>query len=516
MPKLARRAVLIASLTIACLAMTPASALIVMNYDPSNNYVAPTQATNPGAWGTNADPGWANSTTNGVYLGSGWVLTAGHTGVGNGSTEVLNGDSYSVVKNSGVSLRNPTSLTNLGYSQLSDVKLVRLNSNQQFSGTPEANAVARGLQIKPITLSAATPPANRSLVIIANGLGRATGDNLLYTSKANQNDPWPTPSACVNCLPLSSSGLQAIGYQRSGPERLAWGTNKIESSSQVANRLQDFKSAGGTGYYVLDNTNSTTDFNTAVLAFDFDEYSGFTFGANGRVNGGGGNEVQAASNDSGSGVYSWNSVSSTWELSGVLHTIACYVPGAQGCGAYGMALRQSGSPLGDMSVFTDISAYRTQIEAYMAPPVGYEWNGQGADTRFFSMVGRNVAYDAAGSLVVTEGMWGDINLDGVVSGDGSGAWATDDVTAFVQGWGYQQGSGDILSWKRGDMNQDGRVDLDDFLLLRQGVQQASGASLSLSALFGGSSQVVPEPATAGILAAAGLGLLAWRRLRRSR
>ncbi|WP_442483581.1 trypsin-like serine protease [Aeoliella sp. SH292] len=451
----------------------------------------------------NADPGWSNSTSRGVYLGNGWVLSAAHTGIVNGQAETINGQNYGVVKDSAINIKNPTALVNAGVGALADLRLVRLNTLSQFDGSPEQRAAALGLPLQPIHLPNSRLATNQQLVVIGRGRIKADGAPLLHadTSYTGGVPNWPSFTTCVGCFhTLDSNTLHAVGYTVSTTMRQTWGTNRVENPSSVANSLSDFVSKGGT--WVTGTT--------AVQAFDFDEYN-FTTDANGNVIGGGGNEVQGAANDSGSGVYAWNAALERWELSGVMHTIARY-----GANNQALAIRRGASALGDLTVFSELSVYRTQIEAYMAPPVGYEWNGEGTDTRFFHMVGRDVAYDAAGSLVVTEGMWGDINLDGVVSGDGSGAWATDDVTAFVQGWGYQQGSGDILSWKRGDMNQDGRVDLDDFLLLRQGVQQASGASLSLSALFGTSSQVVPEPATAGILAAAGLGLLAWRRLRRSR
>ena len=68
-----------------------------------------------------------------------------------------------------------------------------------------------------------------------------------------------------------------------------------------------------------------------------------------------------------------------------------------------------------------------------------------------------------------------------MSGNGTGPAATDDVTAFVQGWGSQQATGDINSWKKGDLNLDGKVDVLDFLTLRQAFT-ASGSGASLIAL----------------------------------
>lgn len=490
-----------------------ADALVVMNVDPSDQYVAPTTSTLSGSWGSNVDPGWYNSTTNGVYLGNGWVLTAKHAGLGNDTTEAINGEAYKVVTNSQNEIKNPTVAVNAGLSLLADLRLARVDTRQQFYGTPEQRAVDLGVQLQNITIGATKPGTSKQLVVIANGNARPDDDSLLHADKSTSTSvAWPDqlPECDGNCLhTLSSNQYHALGYSNQGPTRLAWGTNRVESSSQVATRLQDFDAVSGTNYYSL----AVQGRDTLVQAFDFDEYD-FTYDSGlGQVVGGG-TEVQAASNDSGSGVYTWNSTSSSWELTGVLHSIACYVTRANGNCVTAAALRQGSSPFGDLSVFTEISAYKDQIEAYMAPPEGYEWTGDGEDTRFFSLVGREFGYDASDNVILlNEGLWGDVNLDGVISGDGTGNWATDDVTAFLDGWGYEQSAGDIFSWKRGDLNQDGITDLSDFLLLRSGFHQTSGTSLSLATLLGTSSTNIPEPSALVLLAGGTLALLAGRRLR---
>jgi trimeric autotransporter adhesin len=101
---------------------------------------------------------------------------------------------------------------------------------------------------------------------------------------------------------------------------------------------------------------------------------------------------------------------------------------------------------------------------------------------------------------------GDVNLDGIVSGDGTGAAATDDVTAFIQGWGTHQTTGNLISWQKGDLNQDGIVDVSDFLLLRAAFNGA-GAGASANALTAFVDSAVPEP-TSVVLAAIGAAFLA--------
>ena len=91
----------------------------------------------------------------------------------------------------------------------------------------------------------------------------------------------------------------------------------------------------------------------------------------------------------------------------------------------------------------------------------------------------------------------DVNLNGSVFGDGTGPAATDDVTAFVQGWRSKRlvmdvQVGDWISRQQGDLNYDGIVDLKDAYILRQGLIAAGGAGFDFSLLDGG----VPEPSTA--------------------
>ena len=84
------------------------------------------------------------------------------------------------------------------------------------------------------------------------------------------------------------------------------------------------------------------------------------------------------------------------------------------------------------------------------------------------------------------GINGDVNQDGVVSGNGSGPAATDDVTAFLQNW-LAAGSGGVLDrYRRGDLNFDGVTDLADWALL-QNAQPAIAAAV-MEHLNG-----VPEP-----------------------
>jgi hypothetical protein len=96
----------------------------------------------------------------------------------------------------------------------------------------------------------------------------------------------------------------------------------------------------------------------------------------------------------------------------------------------------------------------------------------------------------------------DVNLNGSVFGDGTGPAASDDVTAFIQGWRSQRllangvQVGDWISRQQGDLNYDGIVDLSDAYILRLELVAAGGAGFDFSLLDSG----VPEPSTPLLIA----------------
>ena len=110
----------------------------------------------------------------------------------------------------------------------------------------------------------------------------------------------------------------------------------------------------------------------------------------------------------------------------------------------------------------------------------------------------------------------DVNLDGSVSGDGTGLPEEDDVSAMIQGWfsvrevsGVQ--IGDWVSRQDGDLNFDGITDLKDAFILREGLIASGLGALDFGLLTG---HVVPEPASTG-LALLGVALVASRKKRPS-
>ncbi|HEY1921479.1 MAG TPA: autotransporter-associated beta strand repeat-containing protein, partial [Tepidisphaeraceae bacterium] len=151
---------------------------------------------------------------------------------------------------------------------------------------------------------------------------------------------------------------------------------------------------------------------------------------------------------------------------------------------------------------------------------GGAWNGPGIDS---SVLSGNPTYglgyaDGAdgvvnglfsGQLEIAFTLLGDANLDGIVSGQ--------DFTILAANLGKS-----VNSWDQGDFNYDGVVGGDDFTALVSNLgRQANGADITLPAsdyaaidafaAANGLMADVPEPASAGLLFAAGVGILARRR-----
>ncbi|WP_442482290.1 dockerin type I domain-containing protein [Aeoliella sp. SH292] len=99
---------------------------------------------------------------------------------------------------------------------------------------------------------------------------------------------------------------------------------------------------------------------------------------------------------------------------------------------------------------------------------------------------------------------GDVNLDGLVN--------SADVTAFVSNWNYVNDLvgaqvGDLVSRMKGDLNFNGRVDIDDALVLHRRLLGLGLGGLELGAL---QTSTVPEPSSAVALALFGIVALGVR------
>ena len=165
---------------------------------------------------------------------------------------------------------------------------------------------------------------------------------------------------------------------------------------------------------------------------------------------------------------------------------------------------------------------RTTILSYLKSGYnGGAWNGAGIDS---SSAAANSTYGigfadsadtgnpanlSSGQIELKYTLYGDANLDGVVNGE--------DFTILVSNIGKS-----VSGWDKGDFNYDGVVSGEDFTLLVANLgKQANGADVSLPAsdlvaidafaAANGLMAEVPEPASAAIMLASGISLMARRR-----
>jgi hypothetical protein len=206
-------------------------------------------------------------------------------------------------------------------------------------------------------------------------------------------------------------------------------------------------------------------------------------------------ETQGMPGDSGSAVFHnfGTSGSPNWKLVGITNFVATYPSQPSGTAIYGeISGGAGGAPIastGNATFYSDLSYYN---QAY----------------------GQSIC-----DIMKTCGNYsivGDVNVDGVISGNGTGPVSSDDISAFIAGWRFNNGvgAGDYLSWTKGDLSRDGKVDAADFFLLRQAFGGAGGGTSipdAVGAALLGIS-VVPEPSAIVLLVlAVGSGTTVRRR-----
>lgn len=210
-------------------------------YYNSSNTISGTLPTwtNANSWGSGTtNTGWdyvgSMNGASGVYLGNGWVLTAGHVGAGDFT---LAGNTY---KYAGYSYTNfAVKISGTNFS--SDLNLFRISTNSTTGAV---------LSLPPIVLNTAAPAVfsgqsstNTSLVVmIGNGGGKSWG---------------------INNVTGINQGLLVSSYG-SADFSTAFGTNTARSATIVNNAKFITGDSGGGAFMIIGSQWELTGINEAV------------------------------------------------------------------------------------------------------------------------------------------------------------------------------------------------------------------------------------------------------------
>lgn len=238
-----------------------------------------------------------------------------------------------------------------------------------------------------------------------------------------------------------------FGKQASSSTVKTWGTNNIASTTSVSGIKRS-----GLNVLIEFASKPPNDVIGQLVRFDREYNNSGVL-----VGGSTPDEAMAAGGDSGGPVF-FKDNNDDWQLLGLMH------------GIYSQNLSQA--RFGDVTGVSDLSHYKSQIETLLA-------------SNEYSTIG-------------------DIDLDGSVTGEIINGVATGDLADMIANWGYTQASGDVVSWTKGDLNQDGTTNLHDFVMLRD----ALGGTISTSELATLVAVAVPEPTSAFLALALSVGLVA--------
>jgi hypothetical protein len=496
--------ILLRGLSVACLLTMwsgSAEALIVGNVPD----IVPATTVNPQdypGW-VQGDPGWDNVSAAGsnyVYLGDGWVLSARHVGYNSTTGVQLQtvlpggepgpvqsfyripgsyyfdygyGQTNPIYRQYAVS--NPTTILSEtgGTISLADSQGTYFTDLQLFriSADPGLPALTIASEHMPANFIRSNAP---EVVFIGRGRGRLAAETHWDVTGTSPDLTWTvtTDTGDYQGYTCVSSSTKHFGTNRLTDIRPNYGGDPSDPGAtnytQNPNKWYEASDviSDTTGAIALQTPDGVTR-DIISMATVYDRQTGV--GATEL-------ETQAVSGNSGSSMFYNRGTAEApqWELAGIVHANVVYEDQPAYTGVYG-----NGVIVSDLSYYNQ--DYLNSIKYIIDSHPDYSYVG-------------------------------DVNLDGIVSGNGTGAWATDDVTAFIAGWGYDSDLevGTITSWKSGDLDLDGKTDVADFLLMR-GVLNPSGAG-ALAAMLGlGGISSVPEPASAVLVLIGAVFLSIFRR-----
>jgi len=242
------------------------------------------------------DPGFANVVSTSIRTGSAVYLGNGwmltDNHVGAGSSWI-NGVLYDVIPGSPHQLLNTPGTTN---AQFADLMLYQIN------GRPNLPA---------LQISRSAPVRGQGVTMIGNGRDREVDESCFTVL----NGEWtPVPSI----VPYAYSG-----YGWESTNQIRWGTNKVD----------------GVGFPHGSGATQNVSF-----SMSFSEYNATPY------------EAIGTAGDSGGGVFTYNTTTKSWELSGLMYAYTQF----------------NGEPanlsvFGNMTYAIQLSAYRDQILSYLTP-----------------------------------------------------------------------------------------------------------------------------------------------------
>lgn len=247
----------LAGVAAACLAVlvpAPAVAVLIQTVTGTDNTTAPVgmpQFNNVGRS--------TNGLGTAIYLGDGWVITAGHVG---GGGIVLASGTYLEQAGTGFTLLNDTP----GRTTYTDLFVYRLQT--------------RPVGLPTITIASAQPSPGLDVTMVGAGRNRGSYTEWLVDESV---DPWVWTVT-------TGSTSDYRGYGVASTRAMRWGTNEVAASNL---------------WFPLSYT-STAYNDVKGFATVFDEFPGTT-------------EAQAVLRDSGGAVFAQNG--SFWELAGVISTV---------------------------------------------------------------------------------------------------------------------------------------------------------------------------------------------------
>lgn len=426
----------------------PASALIVKTWNGAGT------SANVNNMAPADDPGWANLPTNedlrtGIYLGDQWVVIATHAA---GGDFELGGGYFPRINGSGLRLTNPDTFAGQTVDDTeADLTFYRIGVDTTTGLTPEE----LDSSIQRITIADRLPSSTDVLTMFGRG-----GQRIINATDSNGQFHWNANGTEVTTTEVAAEH----GFKTDNGRQYRWGTNTIANPSGVSGN--PIRSGNNMLLRVDNNNNTATPQVKDTIGFVTEFNRGLTDSGSPLEDGSTADEAQGDAGDSGGPVF-WKD-NGQWVLAGVMHAI--YQDNNQSAGH---------AWFGNHTGISDFSydSYYDQIEEIRS----------------------NVLFSYEG----------DIDLDGVVTGEIIGTEATGDLGILVDNWNTTFAEAGRESWIMGDLNQDARIDLADFVLMR-GALGGEISSTAFAAAVGVAA--IPEPSAAALLFLGGVAAACRRRL----